>query len=69
MYTEKAQPDQEPVGERVLYLGDDCMRLLEDEYWAELATEISLGWKDHEQAAAEFMAWRAGYRVIELTVD
>lgn len=59
--------DKEPrVGQRVvMYLSGDCMRLLEDELWAELSTDILMGWKSHEQATDEFMAWRAGYKVIE----
>lgn len=66
MTTPNSTPDQvEPVGEKVLFLSDDCVRLLEDEYWAELDTEILMGWKSHEQATAEFMAWRAGYRIIQ----
>lgn len=56
-------------GENVLYLGADCLRLLEDEYWAELDTDILMGWKTHEEATDTFLAWRSGYRVIEIALD
>lgn len=60
------QDDQEPSDAKVLYLTDDCIRLLEDEFWAELASEIAMGWKTPERASNEFLAWRAGYKVIDI---
>ena len=60
---------QELDGDRVLYLSGDCMRLLEDEYWAELDTDILMGWKTHEEASDAFLAWRSGYKVVEIALD
>lgn len=60
---------EETGSERVLYLSDDYLRLLEDELWAELDTDILMERKTHEEAVAEFLAWRAGYKVIEIILD
>lgn len=60
---------EETGSEKVLYLSDDCLRLLEDELWAELDTDILMERKTHEEAVAEYMAWRCGYRVINIPLD
>jgi hypothetical protein len=62
-------PDQPELdGGSILFLPDDSLRLLEDEYWAELGQAIDEGWKTPDEATQEFLAWRAGYRAVESVI-
>lgn len=53
--------------DRVMFLCEDRMRLVEDEIWAGLSGDIAYGLKTAEEAITEFLAWRSGYKIVGAT--